>query len=73
MSPPVGQSLHGRVLDVSKDTGIVDLTLKPELVKAADAGAAGSGHAQEKAKSKSKKRKAAEAALEGTSQLKVTA
>lgn len=82
-SPSPGTPLKARILDVSKDTGIVDVTLKPTLVEAAaeaDVGSKG-GRIPEEAKAakkekKSKKRKAEEAldAAHATdSSLKVTA
>ena len=64
-SPSPGTPLKARILDVSKDTGIVDVTLKPSLIEACAAAAIGSKgkQAQErgKAEKKSKKRKAEEA------------
>ena len=67
-SPSPGTPLKARVLDVSKDTGIVDVTLKPTLIEASAAAAVSSkgeeaeedGTGDNKTK-KSKKRKAEEA------------
>ena len=67
-SPSPGSPLKARILDVSKDTGIVDVTLKPTLIEASAAAAVGSrgeeaeegGKGENKVK-KSKKRKAEEA------------
>lgn len=67
-SPSPGTPLKARILDVSKDTGIVDVTLKPTLMEAPAAAAVSSkgdeakedGKGDNKAK-KSKKRKAEEA------------
>lgn len=67
-SPSPGTPLTARILDVSKDTGIVDVTLKPTLMEASAAAAVSSkgGAAEEDGKGdnkakKSKKRKAEEA------------
>lgn len=67
--PPPGTPLRARILDVSKDTGIVDVSLKPAQLSAAAAAAASEkGKAKGKAggpqgdkQKKSKKRKAEEA------------
>ena len=61
-----GTTLKARVLDVSKDTGIVDVTLKPDLVKPATAAAVTTKGQTDSAQTdkggkQSKKRKAAEA------------
>lgn len=61
-----GTATKARVLDVSKDTGIVDVSLKPALVEAAAAAAPTASStresaADEESKKGSKKRKAAEA------------
>ena len=63
-SPSPGTPLKARILDVSKDTGIVDVSLKPTLIPASAAAAAESkGKQAEEGKQakKSKKRKAEEA------------
>ena len=64
--PAPGTALKARILDVSKDTGIVDVTLRPKLVEAAATTAAThTGKARrtkgEKQQKLTKKRKAAEA------------
>ena len=66
--PSPGTPLKSRILDVSKDTGIVDVSLKPTLIEAAAAAVASirGGKAQEEGKgdkgaNASKKRKAEEA------------
>ena len=61
-----GTALKARVLDVSKDTGIVDVTLKPDLIKPATAATVTTKGQTDSAQTdkggkKSKKRKAAEA------------
>ena len=81
-SPAPGTPLKARILDVSKDTGIVDVSLKPTMVEASAAAAdsAKGEEAQEegtedKKGKKSKKRKAEEAldaAHAGDSSLKVS-
>lgn len=67
-SPSPGTPLKARVLDVSKDTGIVDVSLKPTVLEAAAAADVGSkaglmsGEVKpDKNEKKSKKRKAEEA------------
>ena len=63
-SPSPGTPLKARILDVSKDTGIVDVSLKPILIEAYAAAAAESKGKQAKEgkqAKKSKKRKAEEA------------
>ena len=66
-SPSPGTPLKARILDVSKDTGIVDVSLKPTVLEAAAAADVSSrgGLVPEDVKSdkekKSKKRKAEEA------------
>jgi len=49
-----GTEVVGRILDVSKKDGIVDLTLKAGLVAAAPKSAGASGAKPSKSKSKSK-------------------
>ena len=72
--PSPGTELKARILDVSKDTGIVDVSLKPALVSAAVASkTVQSSTAGVKTKA-GKKRKAEEAldAAAGNSELKVS-
>ena len=67
-SPSPGTPLRARILDVSKDTGIVDVSLKPTILEAAAAadvssraGLVPEDFKSDKKEKKSKKRKAEEA------------
>ena len=75
--PAPGTELKARILDVSKDTGIVDVSLKPTLVSATAAAAnKGSQGSTAGLKGKAGKKRKAEEALDAAhaadSQLKVS-
>lgn len=77
--PTAGTPLKARILDVSKDTGIVDVSLRPPQIEAAAAAAAsskaqeeGQGDKEVKASKKRKAEEALDAAHAADSALKVS-